>query len=128
MANIPLKGSERIAMQGARVVAPADANERLEVTLLVRRRAREEFRGRVADLASGKSGAAYLTREEFAARHGADAGDLAAVRAFAAAHGLAIGLEHAARRPAGLSGTGAQFQAAFGGRLQGVPHSSRTYR
>src|SRR5258708_7386503 len=128
MANIPLKGSERIAMQGARVVAPADANERLEVTLLVRRRAREEFRGRVADLASGKSGAAYLTREEFAARHGADAGDLAAVRAFAAAHGLAIVLEHAARRTVVLSGTVAQFDAAFGVRLQRMQHASCSYR
>src|SRR5258708_40041043 len=123
MANIPLKGSERIAMQGARVVAPADANERLEVTLLVRRRAREEFRGRVADLASGKSGAAYLTREEFAARHGADAGDLAAVRAFAPAHGLAIGLEHAGRRTVGLSGTVGAVGTPFGLSLQGSAHA-----
>src|SRR3981189_2604354 len=105
-------------MRGARVVPPADANERLEVTLLVRRRAREEFRGRVADLASGKSGVPYMTREEFAARHGADGGDFAAVRAFATAHGLAVVLENVARRTVVLSGTVAQFDAAFGVRLQ----------
>jgi hypothetical protein len=40
MAKIPLKGSERIALPGARVVAPADPTERLEVTVLVRPRAR----------------------------------------------------------------------------------------
>jgi kumamolisin len=128
VANIPLKGSERIAMQGARVVAPADPTERLEVTLLVRRRAREEFRGRVADLASGKSGVPYMTREEFAARHGADAGDFAAVRAFATAHGLAVVLENAARRTVVLSGTVAQFDAAFGVQLQHMQHASCSYR
>ncbi len=128
MANIPLKGSERIAMPGASVVAPADPTERLEVTLLVRRRAREEFRGRVADLASGKSRVPYLTREEFAARHGADAGDFAAVRAFAAAHGLAVVLENAARRTVVLSGTVAQFDAAFGVQLQRMQHASCSYR
>ena len=128
MPNIALKGSERVAMPGARVVAPADPTERLEVTLLVRRRARQEFRGRVADLAAGKSGVPFLTREEFAARHGADAGDFAAVRAFAAAHGLAVVLEHAGRRTVVLSGTVAQFDAAFGVQLQRMQHASCSYR
>ena len=70
MANILLRGSERVAMTGARVLAPADPTERLEVTVLVRRRARGELQARVAQLAAGKDGAPYLTREEFAARHG----------------------------------------------------------
>jgi len=128
VANIPLKGSERVIMPGARVVAPADPTERLEVTMLVRRRARAEFRARVAELASGKLGVPYLTREEFAARHGADAGDCAAVRAFAAANGLAVVLEHAARRTLVLSGTVAQFDAAFGVQLQRMQHASCSYR
>src|SRR5450432_464188 len=128
MASIPLIGSERVAMPGARVLAPADPTERLEVTVLVRRQAREELRGRVADLAAGKSGVAFLTREEFAARHGADPGDLAAVRAFAAAQGLAVVMEHAARRTVILSGTVAQFNAAFTVQLQLVQHASCSYR
>jgi len=113
MANIPLKGSDRVVMPGAKVLAPADPTERLEVTVLVRRRAGEELRSRAAALASGKSAAAPLSREEFSARHGADPADLAAVRAFAAAHGLAVVLENAARRTVILSGTVAQFNAAF---------------
>jgi hypothetical protein len=48
MARIPLKGSERAAMRGARPVAPANPTERLEVTMLVRRRARKDFAARVA--------------------------------------------------------------------------------
>src|SRR5271168_4500608 len=108
MANIFLKGSERVAMHGARAVAPADPTERLEVTVLVRRRAAAEFHALAAQIAAGKSSRPYLTREELAARHGADAADLQAVRAFAAANGIVVVLEHAARRTAVLSGTVAQ--------------------
>ncbi len=127
MANIPLRGSERVAMPGARIVAPADPTERLEVTLLLRRRACEELRTHAAQLAAG-SAPAPLTREEFAARHGADAADFAAVRAFAAAHGLTVVLEHAARRTVILSGTVAQFNAAFNVQLQRMQHDSCSYR
>jgi len=128
MANITLKGSERVAMPGARVLAPADPTERLEVTMLVRRRAGAELRARVAQLATGKASQPFLTREEFATRHGADAADLAAVRTFAAAHGLVVVLEHAARRTVVLSGTVAQFNAAFNVQLQRMQHASCSYR
>ncbi len=128
MANIVLKGSERVAMSGARAVAPADPTERLEVTVLVRRRAAAEFHARAAQRAAGNASTPYLTREEFAARHGADAADLKAVRAFAAAHGLAVVLEHAARRTVVLSGTVAQFNAAFHVQLQRMRHASCSYR
>jgi kumamolisin len=127
MANIALTGSERVAMPGARVVAPADPTERLEVTVLVRRRSAAELHARAAQLAAGQ-GAPFLTREEFATRHGADAADLAAVRAFAAAQGLVVVLEHAARRTVVLSGTVAQFNAAFKVRLQRMQHDSCSYR
>ena len=128
MATIPLKGSERIPLAGARVVAPADPNERLEVTVLVRRRAREEFRGRVQQIAAGKYSGPCMTREEFAQRHGADPGDLAAVRDFAASQGLQVVLEHAGRRTVVLSGTVAQFNAAFNVQLQLMRHDSCSYR
>src|ERR1700734_3717705 len=128
MANVELSGSERAAMPGARVVAPADPTERLEVTVLVGRRAASELRARAAQLAARYASTPYLTREEFAARHGADAGDLAAVRAFATAHGLVVVLEHAARRTVVLSGTVAQFNAAFNVQLQRMQHASCSYR
>jgi kumamolisin len=128
VANFSLRGSERVAMSGASVLAPADPTERLEVTVLVRRRARAEFDARSAQLAAGKAGTPYLTREEFASRHGADTADLAAVRAFAQAHGLAVVLEHAARRTVVLSGTVAQFNAAFKVQLQRMQHDSCSYR
>jgi kumamolisin len=128
MANLELTGSKRVAMPGARVVGPADPTERLEVTVLVRRRAASELRARAAQLAARYASTPYLTREDFAARHGADAADLAAVRAFAAAHGLVVVLEHAARRTVILSGTVAQFNAAFNVQLQRMQHDSCSYR
>jgi kumamolisin len=127
MANISLKGSNRAALPGARVLAPADPAERLQVTVLVRRRARQDFASRVASLASGASGPS-LSRDEFAKRHGADASDLAAVRAFAAAKGLSVVQEHAARRTVLLSGTVAQFNAAFNVQLQQMAHAAGAYR
>jgi kumamolisin len=128
MTRIKLKGSERVAVPGARVVAPADPTERLEVTLLLRRRARQELSARVAALASGKAVEPPLSREEFARRHGAEASDLAAVRAFAASHHLAIVQEHAGRRTVVLSGTVAQFSAAFNVQLHRMHHGGGSYR
>jgi kumamolisin len=128
MASISLKGSERVVMPGARVLAPADPQERLEVSLIVRLGACEEFNGRVAALASGRAAGPCLSREEFAQRHGAQPADLAAVRAFASAQGLTIVQEHAARRTVVLQGTVAQFNAAFQVQLQQMQHDSCSYR
>jgi kumamolisin len=127
MANISLKGSDRAEVPGARVVAPADPAERLQVTVLVRRHARQDFAARVASLASGATGP-HLSRAEFAKRHGADASDLAAVRAFAAAKGLTVVQEHPGRRTVLLSGTVAQFNAAFNVQLQQMAHAGGRYR
>ncbi len=128
MVNIPLKGSERAAIHGARTAGPADPNERIQVTLLVRRRDRAGFAGRVADITSGRARHPFLSRDEFAKRHGADAADLNAVRAFAAARGLAVEQEDLPRRTVVLSGTVAQFSAAFNVQLHRVTHAGRSYR
>ena len=128
MASISLKGSERVAMAGASVLAPADPQERLEVSLILRRGAGDEFRARVTELASGVTGRACMNREEFAQRHGADPGDLAAVRAYASSCGLSVVQEHAARRTVVLQGTVAQFNAAFQVQLQQMRHDRCSYR
>ncbi len=128
MANISLKGSEREAVPGAKDLAPAGPKERITVTLLVRRRARQDLMTRVASLASGRAPGPFLSREEFAKRHGADAADLTAVRAFAAARGLAVEQEDVPRRTVVLSGTVAQFSAAFGVQLRRMSHAGHHFR
>ncbi len=132
MAKVTLKGSERIAMHGARMLAPSDPKERLEVSVIIRRSARQALRARVDNLTAGNRSAEFLSREEFAEEHGADPADIAAVRKFAAAHGLIVALEHPARRTVVLSGTAEQFSDAFSVQLQqfatdsGVKYRGRT--
>jgi kumamolisin len=128
MANISLTGSERAALHGALPVGAVEPTERMEVTLLVRRRAQQELTAHVAAIESARAPGSYLSREEFAKRHGADASDLAKVRAFAAAHGLAVVQEHAARRTVVLSGTAAQFCAAFTVQLRQMHFAGGSYR
>jgi kumamolisin len=127
MANTSLRGSERHPVPGARITAPADPSERFEVSVLVRRQARDELSSRIADLSAGKP-AVPLTREGFEQRHGAAAVDLTAVRAFAAAHQLSVVQEHAGRRTLILSGTVAQFCAAFHVKLHQYEHAGGSYR
>ena len=128
MANVILKGSERSAFEHARARAPADPDERLEVSVLVRRRAAQVLRARATALTAGDRAVGHLSRQEFAAQHGAEPPDLAAVRAFAAARGLLVVQEHAARRTVVLSGTVAQFNAAFSVQLQLFEHPGGSYR
>jgi kumamolisin len=127
MAKILLKGSERSAMPGARVLAPANPAERLEVSVLIRRRGQQALQSRVAALASGKRGS-HLSREEFARDHGADPSDIAKVRSFAEAQGIKVLQEDTARRTVVLSGTVAQFSAALGVQLHQMSHAGGTYR
>jgi kumamolisin len=127
MTDISLKGSERAPVRGARTIGPAEPTERLHVTMLLRRRAQQDFAARVAAIASGRAHP-FLSREEFGRRHGAEAANLAAVRAFAGARGLKVEHEDAARRTVILSGTVAQFSAAFSVQLHHMNHAGRSYR
>ena len=128
MAKVTLRGSERTALPGAKILSPADPAEQLEVSMIVRRGARQALQARVAKLAAGNRSVDILSREEFARQHGADPADLAAVRKFAAAHGLNVVEEHAGRRTVVLSGTVEQFNGAFSVQLQQFAHSGGTYR
>ncbi len=118
MAGIPLKGSERAPLSGSRATGPADPAERLQVSVLLRRRARQDLRDRVRRLAGGDRTSGHLAREEFARQYGAEPADIAAVTSFAANHGLSVIQEHAGRRTVILAGTVAQFEAACAVRLQ----------
>ncbi len=128
MAKIALKGSERVALAGARTVAPAEPTERMEASVIVRRRAGQELQNRAATLASGDRSGPLMSREEFARVHGADESDFAAVASFAQANGLSVVHKHAARRTMILSGTVAQFCAAFDVQLHQMSHAGGTYR
>ncbi len=128
MARHPLAGSERQPLPGARSTGAADPTERLEVSVLVRRRAAAALKSRVQKLAAGDKTEGHLGREEFARQFGADPGDLAAIKKFATQHGLVVVQEDAARRTVVLSGTVAQFNNAFGVTLERFEHDGGSYR
>jgi len=128
MDKIAIQGSERAELPAARTVSAADPAEQILVTVIVRRRARQDFQNRVAALASGRHTGGYLTRAEFAERYGAAASDLAAVRAFAVSHELAVLEEHAVRRTLLLSGSVAQFCKAFDVKLHRMAYPGGSYR
>jgi kumamolisin len=128
MARIPLKGSEKTPLPGSRAVGPADPTERLQVSMLLRRRGQREFQERVHRITKGDRSVGILTREQFAHHFGADPADIAAVKAFASTYGLSVMQESVVRRTVVLAGTVAQVEPAFGVRLQNFDHPDGTYR
>jgi kumamolisin len=121
-----LKGSERQPVPGAEAVGKANPEERLEVSVLLRRANASALKERVEKVSKGEGD--YLSREAFEQQFGADSADITAIRKFAAAHGLSIVQEHAGRRTVVLSGTVAQFNAAFGVDLQRFEYPGGSYR
>jgi kumamolisin len=128
MPHVILHGSHRVALPGSRVLGPAEPGERMEVSVIVRRGAAADMHSRVLALARGDRSRPCMSRAEFAGQHSAEAADLAAVRRFAESYGLSVLEEHAARRTVILSGTVAQFSAAFAVQLQHMEHEGGTYR
>jgi kumamolisin len=124
MAAIPknyivLEGSERRPGPRAKHVGPARDRDAVEVTIIVRRRPdgppvpdHSFYRD------TPPSRRPRMSPDEFAARFGADTGDIAKITDFAKRHGLKVGEMHAGRRSIALAGTVAQMNAAFGVSLQ----------
>lgn len=124
-----VRGSERTSLPGAHAVGPVPPDERFEVTVRVRRKTALQSLaadGFHADRLPAKR--RYLTREQYAAGHGADPDDLAKIVAFAGAHGLVVVETSAARRSVFLSGTAADFAKAFGTTIEQYEHDGGTYR
>ena len=128
-SRFTLPGSERKPMPGARAKGPVLPDERIEVS--VRVRAKPGARDLDAGGALGDQPPAqrsYLSRDEFAARHGAAAADLAKVSAFAKAHGLVVVESSAPRRTVVLSGSAKAMSDAFGVVLKQFDHEGGSYR
>jgi kumamolisin len=127
MARHVLQGSERAPVAGANAVGKADPNERLEVSIILRRPQADAFNDRMKGMAPGAA-VPHLEREKFAAQFGAQPSDVAAVKTFAEQHGLAVVQEDPARRTVVLAGTVAKFNEAFSVDLQNFEHPGGSYR
>ncbi len=113
--KINLPKSERAALPGSRRTGPADPNEIVDVTVYTSRRSKAmRLFPNLEELGQTPiPQRRYLTREEFAAMHGAASGDFARVREFAEANGLRVKSENIGARSIVLTGTVAALSRAF---------------
>src|ERR1700694_6003485 len=125
-SRVTVRGSERVPVHGARADGPIPNDERFEVTVRVRRKTALESLGLHTDQLPGRR--RYLTREQYAAAYGSDPADIAKVEAFARAHNLVVVESSVSRRSVFLSGTAAEFAAAFGTTIEHYEHDGGTYR
>lgn len=100
--RVPVPGSERAPLPGARAIGPVDPNQSFEVSVVVRRRPGAEY--------------------------GADPADLAQVEAFAREHDLAVVESSQPRRTVVLSGRAEDLMNAFSVQLARYEHAGGEYR
>jgi kumamolisin len=124
-----IPGSERFALPGATRGAPADPGERVEVSILVRRRPGYSIDDELRENELRPPGRRhYLTHEEFEDRYGADPEDIRQVEAFAAEQGLDILETSLGRRTVRVAGTVAAMSEAFGTALHRYDFPGGSYR
>src|SRR4051794_19327793 len=122
-----VEGSERTPLPDAERKGPADPDQPMYVTVVVR--PREQIGDRAEDLSARPPTArSYLNREELAAAHGARPEDLAAVEAFAGDSGLEVVKSDIGRRSVILRGPVAAFRAAFMVDLDRWEYAGGSYR
>jgi kumamolisin len=106
--RVELAGSARTPLPEEKRVSRADPNQRVEVTVVLRRR---------AALPDPGTAQPHLQRHQLEELAGADLADIARVEAFAHEHGLEVVAASPARRSVVLSGPLAAMEPAFGTEL-----------
>ncbi len=125
--RVEVRGSFRHAPPVAERSGAPNPDDRTSVTVMLR--------ARVSSLATAQhlstvapAERTYLTREQFAAQHGADPADIIAVERFALDAGLLIVQADAARRAVVLEGTIAALTAAFEAQLEMYTQAGTLFR
>lgn len=126
--QLPLAGSERAPLQGAREIGPASPNETVDVTLRLRSRAGKKPIIDQKEFLKPAETRSIFSRKDFEQQHGADPASIALVESFAREHKLAVKEKSAARRTVILSGTVATMNEAFGVELKEYQHPNGKYR
>ncbi|MGP0018005.1 MAG: protease pro-enzyme activation domain-containing protein [Candidatus Sulfotelmatobacter sp.] len=126
--QLPIAGSARAPLEGAREIGPANPNETVDVTIRLRSRAGNEPIVNAEEFKKPIEERTILSRKDFEQKHGADADSLARVESFARQHKLTVKEESSARRTIILSGTVAAVNDAFGVELKEYEHPSGRYR
>ncbi len=109
---VPLPGSERQSLPGARDIGPVDETERIEVTLITRRRAEIPD-----ELVTGPD---TISPGELADSYGTDPGDIDRVLEILGGYGLEVTSALPESRRVKAAGTAAQLSRVFGTTLRRV--------
>jgi kumamolisin len=117
--HIQLPGSQRSLLPGSKVLATANPNQWVEVTLKLRRKAPLDLTGRPK---------ARLSRKDLADRYGASAEDLAAVKSVLGKLGLEVLEENPAARSVEVGGPVSAMERAFQVKLFRCSHAAGDYR
>jgi kumamolisin len=121
---VPLAGSQRTAMPGARVVSPPNPNEPVEITVRIRPQTAMPSDAEVEALGATSVHTRDLapSRDLLASRYSASDDDIAKVSAFAKAHGLTIVSSDPAQRSVVLDGPVSAMNEAFDVKLMCYSH------
>ncbi len=122
-SRVRIAGSELTPLAGARKAAPLDPSESISISVYLR-----PAEPITPELVARQAPGTALSRDEFAAKYGSRAGDLAQLAEFAAAHGLRVDSSDAARRLAVLAGPAAAMSKAFGVELSRYDFDAGSYR
>jgi kumamolisin len=125
---VPIAGSERVPLTGAREVGPANPDEIVEVTIRLRPRSGSKPLVDPSEYTKPVPSRTALSRKEFEQLHGADPQSIARIESFARANGLTVKETSAARRTVILSGTVKAMNEAFGVQLKEYEHPGGRYR
>jgi kumamolisin len=128
-SRVILPGSERQPLNNAQPCGAVRADQHIEAT--IRLRPASTYTAQEAAVWSGDKVPAkrrYLTRQEFAHKYGASAGDVARIAAFAARYQLQVVNSSLAKRSVVLSGTADAFGKAFETKLENFSHPNGIYR
>ncbi len=110
--TVPLAGSERKPVRGARVKGPVDGDETIEIRITLK--AQASLQKKFEELASQPiAQRQYLTREELEKDYGAGEAPIARVEAFARAYNLAVSSIDPAQHAIRLTGSVRDLSQAF---------------
>ncbi|KWZ48070.1 peptidase S53 [Burkholderia savannae] len=115
-------GNEPPIVAESTCIGPCDPAETIRVVVMLRRQEEQHLDSLLQGLASGDPDAKPVSREAFAQRFCAHPDDVGKVEAFAKQHGLTVARVDPVESLVVLSGTIAQFEAAFGVKLQRFEH------
>lgn len=125
---VPLSGSERTALPGAKVVGPADPAEQIAVTIVLKSRAAGTHSSGEELAARARSASREESLAAAQALFSSKPADIARVEEFARTNRLQVGQVNPAASTLELKGTVAEMSAAFGVHLETYQVGPLVYR